>query len=426
MTSPASRPRVKCPRAPAPVSGPDADAAPDFTGDRPACMKDRRLLKCQYFLYFSILGIFLPYFSLYLYHLGFSEARIGVILSARSLTTVVFSLIWAVLADRLKSRRPIFRLCACAAAVFWAGFLDVTGFLPILLLTVCHGIFHGPIISFTEAYAMDLLGPDRSAYGRVRVWGTVSFILVVTAAGQLCERSGIKIIVPVILGLSMAQAVLSFRFPPIPVRRKLRLSGAGPLFGNRETVLFLAGGFFMLAGHGAYYGFFSIHLEELGCSPGFMAVSWVAAVSVEIIIMLHSRWITHRFRLEILLIFSCVMAVVRWLLLAFFTGIHMILASQLLHAFTYGSFHIAGILWISRRMPAEAGTLGQAVNNSLSYGLGMMAGSCISGRVLEDAGSRAMFLISAGMAAAAVLSFLWMAADGNRLAEEEDDADSIS
>ncbi len=83
----------------------------------------------------------------------------------------------------------------------------------------------------------------------------------------------------------------------------------------------------------------------------------------------------------------------------------VILFSQLLHAVTYGTFHMASILYIDRLAPEQSKTLGQAVNNALTYGLGLMVGFFINGYVYEITGSNALFLMSALIALAGGMLF---------------------
>src|SRR5210317_369777 len=86
----------------------------------------------QYFLYFGVLGIFLPFFNLYCYHLGFSGFRIGILSAVRSVALVLFPLIWGALADRLNARRPIYILCCFCSALIWMLYLFTVDFWPML------------------------------------------------------------------------------------------------------------------------------------------------------------------------------------------------------------------------------------------------------------------------------------------------------
>jgi MFS family permease len=90
----------------------------------------------QYFLYFGVLGIFLPYFNLYCYHLGFSGLQIGVLSSLRSAALVVFPLIWGILADRLNLRKPIYIICNFISTAIWVFYLFKWEPLPYLASVV--------------------------------------------------------------------------------------------------------------------------------------------------------------------------------------------------------------------------------------------------------------------------------------------------
>jgi len=73
--------------------------------------KSTGALSRQYFLYFAVLGVFLPYFNLYCYHIGMNGLQIGTISAVRSVVMVAFTLLWAALADRLMIRKGVFVFC---------------------------------------------------------------------------------------------------------------------------------------------------------------------------------------------------------------------------------------------------------------------------------------------------------------------------
>ena len=119
----------------------------------------------QYFLYFGIMGIFLPYFNLYCYHLDFTGFQIGTLSAIRSVALILFPLIWGALADRFQIRRPIYILCNFLSTVIWVFYLYTVDFFAMLVITVFYGIFYTPIISFLEAFTMDVLGKEKHNAG---------------------------------------------------------------------------------------------------------------------------------------------------------------------------------------------------------------------------------------------------------------------
>jgi len=116
--------------------------------------------------------------------------------------------------------------------------------------------------------------------------------------------------------------------------------------------------------------------------------------------MVNSQRIFRRFSYEYVLILSFAAAGLRWLLLYFAGSALLIILTQLLHAFTYGSFHVASILYIDKLAPPEAKTLGQAANNAVSYGLGIMSGFFLNGYLFDIIGAQPLFAISGGLALA--------------------------
>ncbi|MBF0468647.1 MAG: MFS transporter [Desulfamplus sp.] len=423
------------------------------------------LLAAQYFVYFGTLGIVLPYFNLFCHHLGFSGFEIGLLSSVKTAAVVIFPVLWAMAADRFNARKSIFILCTLISAFLWSLLFLTTAFIPILLILTVYSVFYAPIIAFIEAFAMDILGKEKKKYGRSRVWGTIAFIGVSLVLGKILLVYPTEIIIPLILAGMVMQSLLSLKMPDRKkkdnnekieaaenikggegVEKKLcekseignkllkkekkseEVSGRSWSefrdFFSLKTSLFLFAAFLMLASHGAYYGFFSIYLESLGFGTGFTGFAWALASIAEIAVMVNSDRIFSRFNLKAVMIISFGAAFVRWLLLFLTSTSHdifllnhihtasiVILVSQLLHAFTYGSFHIASILAIDR-LSAEGTTFGQAVNNAVTYGAGMMTGFMVSG-IFYDNFHAYLFLASAVVALAGGIIILYVKLDSH-------------
>ncbi len=360
----------------------------------------RWILGAQYFLYFGVMGIYLPYFNLYCYQIGFSGWQIGALSAARSVVLIVFSILWSILADRYQARRPIYIACNFISAALWGLFLLTTDFFWMLAITVVYGIFFAPLIAFLEAFAMDVLGKGKKRYGRMRAWGSLAFIMIVLTLGRLIDLYTIKIILSLVLAASFVQAVVSLGFPHATDERRLSFAAGLRKLLTQRIAVFLISAFLMLLSHGAYYAFFSIHLSNLGYQSLFIGVCWAVAVCAEIMTMIFSERLFKRFTYETVLIVSFAVAALRWFGLWKLQSAGAILALQITHAFSYGAFHMASILYIDSLAPAETKTLGQAVNNAVTYGLGLMVGFFLSGALYDRIGSNGLFALS-GMVALA-------------------------
>ncbi|MDO9109204.1 MAG: MFS transporter, partial [Desulfatirhabdiaceae bacterium] len=208
----------------------------------------------------------------------------------------------------------------------------------------------------------------------------------------------VGIILPLILAGGLVQSVVSLGAPSFRSAKRQGLSSDTGQLMSRKSIVFLICAFLMLLSHGAYYGFFSIHLEKLGFGKTFIGISWAVASAAEIIVMIYSRRLFKRFSLETVMVFSFSIAAMRWFLLAFVDSGYVILITQVLHAFTYGAFHMSSILYIDALSSEASQTLGQTVNNAVSYGMGLMAGFFLSGYLYETIGSHALFMTSGGIA----------------------------
>ncbi len=368
--------------------------------------KIRWIIGVQYFLYFGVMGIFLPYFNLYCHHIGFSGFQIGVLAALKSLMMVVTPLLWAMLADRYQIRRPIYLFCLTFSTAAWGLYFLTTTYAYMAAITIFYGIFHAPVISFLEAFTMDILGAKKKSYGKIRVWGSVAFIAITLMMGQLIDLFDVAIILSLIFVGGMIQTLAAFKIPHVKMGARTALLPQVRHFFSKRIIVFLICAFLMLVSHGAYYAFFSIHLEKLGYGGAFIGFAWALASFSEIIIMMQSDRILKRFTPEKVLLFAFLAAALRWFLLIFVRSPIVIMVLQGMHAFTYGAFHVASIIYIDMLIPEGSKTLGQAVNNAATYGLGLMIGFFISGYIYDWQGASAMFLFSGLIALAAGGIFL--------------------
>ena len=362
-------------------------------------MKARKIISIQYALYFGTLGVFLPYFNLYCHHLGFSGVQIGALSSLRSVVLVVFSLAWGAIADRFQIRKPLYVLCNAVSTLVWSFYFIADTFWTMLLVTAVYGVFYAPIIAFLETFSMDLLEGGKSAYGAIRVWGSIAFIVVVMTVGWVLGWLPIHVILVFIFSGSALLSVVGLKMPAAAgAVSKPSFRKSIKAFIDERILVFLICAFLMLASHGAYYGFFSIYLESLGFGSSFIGIAWALAIIAEILVMINSRRIFQYVSLEKALTIAFVIAFLRWSLLGTLHTWYAVLALQVLHAGTYAVFHMASILYMDHLSPEGAKTLGQSINNAVTYGLGLMAGFFISGFLYEQAGASITFMVSALLA----------------------------
>ena len=356
-----------------------------------------------YFWYFAFIGAFAPYFALYLQWLGYTPLQIGALLAINPVSRIYGPNLWGWLADHYRARGAIARACAVATTAVFAAVLLHPGFWGMFVLLAVLNLFWSGILPLAEASTMGLLGSRIGTYGRIRLWGSVGFVLVVVAGGYLLDRFGIRTLEPAVLLLLAVTAAASFALPRdrsvSPHARKVSLAAVL----SQPAVLALLGGFLLMqVAHGPYNAFYSIFLVENGHSKTVVGWLWAVGVLAEIALFVSLPRVMRRWSLEQILLASFACAALRFLLIAWGVAFVAVLAfAQLLHAVTFGAFHAAGVAAMHRIFRGPSQARGQALYTSLGYGAGGAIGTLLSGGWGEALGGSLTFSLAALTAACA-------------------------
>ena len=358
-----------------------------------------------YFFYFASLGALVFYWSVYLDSLGFSREETGELLAILSATKLVAPLVWGWIADHTGHRMTIVRSGALAAALTFAGVYWVSSYWGLALVMAAFSFFWNAVLPQFEATTFSHLGEQVHRYSSIRLWGSIGFIVVVWAVGWGIDRWSIAILPTVVLVL-FAGIWLSSLLAPESAAAHLRLDHEplARVLRRPQVAGLLAVCFLMQASHGPYYAFYVPYLQSHGYSAGLagglIALGVVAEVGVFLIM---HRWLA-RFGMWRLLLAALLLAVVRWLLTAWFAdSLAVTAAAQTLHAATFGVYHAAAIQLIHTYFTGRHQGKGQALYSSLSFGAGGAAGALYAGYAWELAGGPVMYYIAAALAGVGAL-----------------------
>lgn len=352
-----------------------------------------------YFLYYAVVGAFMPYWSLYLEAQGFNRATIGVLASITVLTRIFAPIAWGWLADRTGKRMRWVRLATLMECIIWLSIFilpNTLGYLVILMFV--FSFFQNAILAQFEAVTLFWLGEQRdSLYGKVRRWGSIGFIAAVFILGKLFDVISIDYL-PILL---MLIAVLTWTWSwqigePLqaPAAQK-KLSSIFPVLKQPQVWRFFSIEFLLLLSHAPFYSFYSNYLKDYGYSTGMTGLLWSLGVLAEIVMFSQSRYLIARFQQPQLIALCLIMTSIRWILVASFPqflSIQMI--AQCLHAFSFGLFHVIAMQVIFHHfLPVQQGRA-QALYSTM-WGLGVALGSLLAGHYWQAYGGSAMFYVAA-------------------------------
>jgi PPP family 3-phenylpropionic acid transporter len=170
--------------------------------------------------------------------------------------------------------------------------------------------------------------------------------------------------------------------------------------------LFFAANALYYVAHGAHDVCLALDLRARGHDDAFVGLAWVVAVTSEILLMFLAPRLFARFGGPPFLVLGAAVSVIRWATFPELTSRGALLASQTLHAFTFGTWYLATVKHVQDRAPPEARSSVQAGAQAV-LGAGTILGYLAGGAIFEAHGGRVLFR---GGALAAALSLVMYAA----------------
>jgi PPP family 3-phenylpropionic acid transporter len=342
-------------------------------------------------------GAFVPYWALYLKSVEFSAIEIGILLSLFQVSRIFSPSFWGWLADRTNRRVVWIKLTALLGLAGFTGVFFGTSFVWLFFVMASLSIFTSSTLPLAEAVTMAHIEPANQPYGRIRVWGSIGFIVAVLGLGVLLDYVRIESLLWCLLLIQAALFLLSFWIPePSVMPHHTDHLPVWKIIARPEVIALLVGSCLMVGAHSVYYSFFSMFLEGHGYSKTLIGILWAVGVICEILMFIVMPRLTARFSLRQILLASLALAVVRFAMIGLCTSsLYMLLLAQTLHAATFGSFHVASVAIVQRYFRGRHQAKGQAIYSSVGYGLGGVIGGISGGYALQYLGGETTFVLTA-------------------------------
>jgi len=350
-----------------------------------------------YFIYYFFVGAFVPYWGLYLQSEKFSAADIGILMSLFQISRIFAPNFWGWLADHTGKRAQWIRLTAflglCGfTAVFWAH-----GFFWLFFVMAALSLFTSSTLPLAESLTLAHLATTNGHYSRIRMWGSLGFIVAAVILGFMIDIAGIVSLLWFLLIVQVSLFALSYTLPEAKVEsHEHDHFSIWQVIKQPNVIALLVGCSLMVTAHGVLYNFYSIYLSEHGYSKGTIGLLWAVGVICEIGIFMLMPKIMARFSLKDILLISLLLAVVRFALIGVSVdSLWMIIFAQTLHAATFGSFHAASVEVVTQFFKGRHQAKGQAIYNSVAYGVGGTIGGVAGGYALQYLGGQQTFILAA-------------------------------
>ena len=373
---------------------------------------------------FVVYGAQLPFLPLWLDARGLTPAEIGLATSLPLFARLLVTPSIAVIADRSNAHARIAMVLAAIALAaslmlpVASGMLAISGLILLFLVSIQSAM---PLV---ETIAMRGVRTANLDYGRMRLWGSVTFIAANLAGGFIIDATGrgsiawmlitgnaLTLIATALLPApaSAEPAAASTTEAPDPVTKSTTMSAGtfAPvlrLLRQPPVVLFLIATGAIQASHAVFYTFGAVHWRGLGMSSHWIGALWAIGVVVEVALFAFSARAVHMAGARGLLLAGGMAGVIRWVAMAFDPPLAMLIPLQVLHAATFGATHLAAMHLITELVDERDAGTAQSLHATVTAGIAMGGAIAMAGPLYAALGSRcylAMAVLAAvGLAAA--------------------------
>lgn len=372
-------------------------------------------IRAFYFAYLGALGLFMPFFGLYLASLGLGDREVTRVLAVGPTCGLLAPPLFGMIADALGSRTRLLHVASVATTIAFAGFFVAGASRPALYGTAAlFALCRSPLTSLVDTTALDVARRGGPGYGALRLWGSIGFLVAVVLGGFLLDGRGPRAaLAPTTIGLA-ACALFALALPSspsalrapaglvAPVGAAARPSSAAVsawrrLVAASDLWRFLGAVVLAQAAGAAYDAGLSLHLARLGHSHRFIGLVWATGVVGEVALLAVSGRVLARVGAPRLFFAAVAVSSLRWLALAFVRAPWLLLALQPLHGVTFGFFYVAATNQVRQRSTDAAAATGQGLLAG-AMALGSIVGMPFVGELLERGGGRLLFSVASGVA----------------------------
>lgn len=302
--------------------------------------------------YFVLMGIYTPFFPVWLAASGLDAREIGIVLAAPMLVRFFVVPVVTRFADRHNALRATLILCAFATLAGYVAIGLSSGFVAILIAVALMAVPYSPTMALGDAYALRGL-KDRHAYGRVRLWGSITFVLATIGAGYLFDVIAAKDLILLIVGAVFATALTSLALPPLPPHPEDEGAeiSATRLLRQQGFVAIILAASLVQGSHSFYYGFSTISWKAAGIDGVTIGILWSCGIVIEVALFAFSARLPPAIGPLTLMGIGTATAIIRWIAMAFEPQGLFLLALQMTHGVSFGATHLGTMGYLANATP---------------------------------------------------------------------------
>jgi len=361
-----------------------------------------------YFSLWAAMGAQMPFFNVYFARLGLSGLQIGILSTAFPLMTLFVGPALSLLADRRRWQKRMLLISIGGTGALLLLFIFPRTFAPLLTLVLIRAALFSPMMSIGDGMVARMATRNHIDYGKLRLWGSLSFALAALVCGALWERWGFQamFIVTSVLTLPVLWAATGLEeSASVDQQAATTLvvgSAAAPTLRNvrrdQGLVALLVAVSLVGIAEGMYGTFSGVYMDRLGGGQFLVGALFGLSALAELPAMQYSGAIFRKLGKPVAVSLAYSLVGIAFLGYGLVRQPWLILAFAMLKGMGFALYFVGNVSLIDERAPESWTSTLQSLMNAATRGLAPLITTPLGGLLSDSLGLPVIF-IGSGIAA---------------------------
>ncbi|ADD69163.1 major facilitator superfamily MFS_1 [Denitrovibrio acetiphilus DSM 12809] len=353
-------------------------------------------LSSFFFLHYATLGVIFPFMGYFFKESGFSGTEIGLYMSIFPAAKFLVTNLWTLIFSKIRHKKIYIGTCILISSVSLIPLIYTTDRFIVAVIMVIFASTRTGVIPVMDSIAISM--DSVIAYGRLRLFGSVGFIITSIISGIMVDNLGLSGFIWTFTGAGILAALPAIALDYssetfTPTKRSERKL-------TPELIIFFTGVTVYLASYSFLYNFFNITVSEAGYSQSWAGYMWAIGVLSEIFFLYNQDKVLKLFNVKTLIALSMLLAGVRYVVTGYSDSLWMLALFSTMNGFAYGTFHLGVMRYIRLHVPQRLKLKAQGIYSGVGFGLGSITGSALSGLTYDISGLTSVWMLAFGLSTA--------------------------